>query len=230
MTENEYQDGLREVVDELYFRQDWGDTLDQVDRKLRGYEHYFDHLVDETGKTEAEVRRGVAAKLLARSKERDEIADAMHQLGFGQTGTGGGCEAYILEVDHPNPWPHFLVTDNDCNLPQFWDEAAYIGYYPGELEEEEVEGHDTTRELIDQLRQGMGHPKWKRRTVVPPRTLPRSSDEDLEVINRHRASLGMGDIDPAAGWTARELHEMAERIRTTGRMNNPSKVKRRLLR
>lgn len=59
--------------------------------------------------------------------------------------------------------------------------------------------------------------------AVPPKT-------DMDVINRHRASIGMGPIDPAAGWTTQELASMAESIRKTGRMANPGKLKRRLMR
>lgn len=56
--------------------------------------------------------------------------------------------------------------------------------------------------------------------------------DDLEVINRHRASLGMRPIDPAAGWTPQELADMAESIRKTGRMTNPDRerLKRKLMR
>ena len=42
----------------------------------------------------------------------------------------------------------------------------------------------------------------------------------------------MGKIDPGAGWTVKELADMAESIRKTGRMANPasSALKRRLMR
>ncbi len=57
--------------------------------------------------------------------------------------------------------------------------------------------------------------------------------DELEVINRHRRQLGMAPLDPGAGWTADELKQMAESIRTTGKMYNPRRgkaLKRRLLR
>lgn len=56
---------------------------------------------------------------------------------------------------------------------------------------------------------------------------PSIGSSDMDVINRHRASIGMGPIDPLAGWTAEELREMAERIRTTGRMSNPRRKRKR---
>lgn len=64
----------------------------------------------------------------------------------------------------------------------------------------------------------------------------RSSGEalsDLAEINRHRRQLGMGPLDPGAGWTGDELKQMAESIRTTGKMYNPQRaatLKRRLTR
>lgn len=54
------------------------------------------------------------------------------------------------------------------------------------------------------------------------------SRQDIETIDRYRASIGMGPIDPSAGWTPAELHQMAENIRTTGRMANVGQLKRRL--
>lgn len=61
-------------------------------------------------------------------------------------------------------------------------------------------------------------------------TTPGLSEGVLETIDRHRAGLGMSPLDPAAGWATAELEEMAERIRATGRMNNPlSALKRRLM-
>lgn len=68
------------------------------------------------------------------------------------------------------------------------------------------------------------------RTPQPPG--PKLSPADLEAINQHRSSMGMGPIDLGAGWTTKELKEMAESIRATGRMHNAGpyeKLKRRLM-
>jgi hypothetical protein len=58
------------------------------------------------------------------------------------------------------------------------------------------------------------------------------SRQDVEIINRHRAGLGMPPMDPSSGWTGKELREMAESIRRTGRTHNPSldRLKRKLMR
>lgn len=57
----------------------------------------------------------------------------------------------------------------------------------------------------------------------------RMTSEDVDVINRHRTQLGMAPIDPAAGWTPDELHDMAESIRATGRMTNLGELKASLM-
>lgn len=56
------------------------------------------------------------------------------------------------------------------------------------------------------------------------------SAADLQVVNAHRRMLGIGPIDPTAGWTAAEISAMADSIRRTGRTHNPRAIKRRLLR
>jgi len=45
--------------------------------------------------------------------------------------------------------------------------------------------------------------------------------KDLELINKHRRGIGMGPIDLDAGWTNRELKQMADSIRQQGRLPNP---------
>lgn len=53
---------------------------------------------------------------------------------------------------------------------------------------------------------------------------------DLETINRHRASMGRRPIDIEAGWSSKELRDMAANIRRTGRETNPiESTKDRLL-
>ena len=61
---------------------------------------------------------------------------------------------------------------------------------------------------------------------------PSVSHSDIATINRHRASIGMRPIDRATGWTDQELIEMAEQIRSGGRIHNPggTQIKQRLLR
>ena len=60
------------------------------------------------------------------------------------------------------------------------------------------------------------------------------SQDDLDVNNRHRRQLGMGKLDRASGWSDQELRDMAQNIRTTGRMMNPAarneRLKRKLMR
>lgn len=54
---------------------------------------------------------------------------------------------------------------------------------------------------------------------------PSVADDDVEIINRHRATLGMAPIDLTAGWSAAEIQEMARSIRKTGRMQNEGKIR-----
>ena len=61
---------------------------------------------------------------------------------------------------------------------------------------------------------------------------PTWDPEDIETINRHRRTLGMGPVPQDAGYTAKELRDMAETIRQTGTMVNPdgNRLKRKLMR
>ena len=93
----------------------------------------------------------------------------------------------------------------DALSPSLWNEA----YLP--------EQYDEILQRISADVLGYGRP------AAVTKTAPASSD--LDVINRHRTSIGMGPIDPSAGWTAQELADMAESIRTTGRMTNPSTLR-----
>jgi hypothetical protein len=71
---------------------------------------------------------------------------------------------------------------------------------------------------------------------LPPLTSPSPSvpsvlPDDMNVVNSHRRQLGMKPLDLADGWTAKEIAEMAEKIRATGRMANPARgLKRKLMR
>lgn len=154
------------------------------------------------------------AKAIAAIKapERREIAEALHKLGYKLIGTGGGCEAYYLAfTKEEDEGPHILITDTDCRPPVTWTQEVLIGSYRdfGDLEDQET--YDNVRELVDVLRGGKD-PRWQ---AAPP-----VSSQDLDLINRHRAKIGMAPIDPTAGWTAREIAEMARSIRETGRMAN----------
>lgn len=55
--------------------------------------------------------------------------------------------------------------------------------------------------------------------------------KEIETINRHRRMLGMGDLDMDTGWSDAEVREMAESIRTRGRLPNPERasIKRKLM-
>ena len=55
---------------------------------------------------------------------------------------------------------------------------------------------------------------------------------DLDTINQHRARMGRPPLDLAAGWTPKEISEMASNIRARGTEYNPSqdRLKRKLMR
>lgn len=230
MTQAEYRNSILESAQEVVFysaysRDEWRKkSAKEVLAEVRSDPEMWEHIVHETGKSPDLVSQDLANAIIARGNERDEIDAAFRQLGFGTTGTGGGCEAFYLEVNPPEHWPHFLVTDHDCGLPEFWDEPVVIGYYQNQDSGEEPEEYKTTRELVDLLRQGKGHPAW---TYAPSASVQTS---DLETVNRHRKRIGAPPIDPSAGWTAEELHQMADNIRKHGREFNPRHLARRLMR
>ncbi len=64
----------------------------------------------------------------------------------------------------------------------------------------------------------------------PPPVTAGPAQRDVDTINRHRKHLGMAPLDLEAGWTAEELAKMADTIRREGRMFNPQRLKRRLMR
>jgi hypothetical protein len=66
--------------------------------------------------------------------------------------------------------------------------------------------------------------------IVRATHVAKVAPDDLQVVNHHRRSLGMKPLDLADGWTSKEISDMAETIRMTGRMSNPSALKRKLLR
>lgn len=157
-----------------------------------------------------------------RQAEGDEIAGVLSELGFSGIGTGGGCEAYYLALtDDEDEGPHFLITDYDCGVPGTWSEEVMLGYYDSFGSQEGDPVHfDSMRELVKALQKGTAHPQLgKAAAPVESKVFVQA---DLDLVNRHRASLGMGAIDPAAGWTASEITDMANSIRDTGRMANPA--------
>jgi len=236
MTPTEYrkevQERARELADE--WRSTWSTDAGQNYKDLMADpEAYFEDIVKRSGRDWGDVATDIAKATGDRMKEEDEIGAAMGELGFGTMGTGGGCEAYSIDVNPPEYYPHFLVTDNDCNLPTRWDQEGVIGYYPDELENGDTESYETVRELIDLLRRGKGHPEWKGGAGGKvQQTGGGVSPADLDVINRHRRALGMAPLDRSMGWGDQELRDMAESIRTTGRMNNPAqkRLKAKLMR
>lgn len=83
--------------------------------------------------------------------------------------------------------------------------------------------------VVDSIQEYWGREQAAMGAPDPP-AAPAVSADDLKAIDRHRASLGLGPIDPGAGWTPDELRDMARSIRETGRMTNPvSALKRRLM-
>lgn len=155
-----------------------------------------------------------------RQAEGDEIAGVLSELGFSGIGTGGGCEAYIKSLtDEGDEGPHFLITDYDCGLPGVWNEEVQLAYFESFGSDEDVVHFDSVRELVKALQKGTAHPRLgKAAAPVESETFVQA---DLDLVNRHRASLGMGALDPASGWTAAEITDMANSIRKTGRMANP---------
>ena len=61
---------------------------------------------------------------------------------------------------------------------------------------------------------------FKPRQPTEPTDPP--SAEDLDELNRHRASLGLVPIDLSAGWTAEELASMAQGYEQEGERNPAS--------
>lgn len=59
---------------------------------------------------------------------------------------------------------------------------------------------------------------------------PGVAQADIDLVDRHRKQLGMAPLDPRTGWSAREVQEMADSIRTKGRLPNPRySLKRKLM-
>lgn len=177
----------------------------------------WDHLTNE--KADDQVVEDIARIISnIREKESYEVTKALAELGFEMVGTGGGCEAFIKTLtDAGDEGPHFLVTDYDCGLPGTWDEEVFLGYYEAFGEDVDSVDFDSVRDLVEAVRKGTAHPKLG----GAPAAAPTFVDADLELVNRHRRSLGMGPLDPSAGWTSAEITDMADSIRKTGRMANP---------
>lgn len=125
--------------------------------------------------------------------------------------------------------------------------ASYRGHVLGDVVTRKVgrwvEPSDVwaMSELWDHFREAVNPKKvldWAEKYWASPppeeteETWASASEDDLKTIDSHRRSLGMGPIDPSAGWSVEELRGMAESIRTTGRMNNPrsEQLKRKLMR
>jgi len=62
----------------------------------------------------------------------------------------------------------------------------------------------------------------------PPK---RPDPKDVETVNRHRQSLGMDPLDLTAGWTPKEIADMANNVRKRGTTHNPNlaALKRKLM-
>ena len=193
------------------------------------------HLVEDSSRNYDLVAEDIVSKILSLQKEKDEIAQAFTEMGWGVRDNAGGCWAFDYPLSDEEDGPYFLVSDEDCGLPEFWGDEALLGHYVDLDDCGDVESFDTVRNLVDQLRAGTAHPYWKKPTGRAQSTVARgpgtATRSDVDVINAHRQSIGMGPIDPQAGWTAQELADMAESIRKTGRMANPrERLKRRLMR
>lgn len=98
------------------------------------------------------------------------------------------------------------------------DPDTYVLFVIDELHLEWKRYFFTQTPRYDEIVAACGRPLGTRLTSV-----------DIDIINRHRAKLGMASIDPHAGWTPEELHDMAENIRTTGRMTNLGELKASLM-
>lgn len=97
-----------------------------------------------------------------------------------------------------------------------------------------VDGYDLY--TIDDLGERFPVDKfYKTRAVLdlqPASSTPGFNLVDLDEVNRHRARMGRQPINPADGWTPKEISEMAANIRSKGTEYNPShgKLKRKLMR
>lgn len=90
--------------------------------------------------------------------------------------------------------------------PPGWGHEANYGYVEA-TPDGRYRVYDGERNLIDEVQGAASTGK------IDP--------EDIRTINRHRATMGMAPIDLGAGWTAREIRDMAHSIHTTGKMSNP---------
>jgi len=184
------------------------------------------------GRTRDRYRRDLAKRVVGLLNEAKEIEKAVGELGFAQYGTGGGHEAYAFWVPDSGEGEeqhHFLLTNEEAHLPLLWDEEATLGFYEHAAEGSVDDTGGTMREVYQKLLDGTALPQWKK----PAGVVPVGFDtQDVEVVNRHRQGLGMKPLDLTAGWTPAEIREMAERVRKTGRTNNPrqAELKRKLMR
>ena len=136
-----------------------------------------------------------------------DIQDA----GFGLVGSTPPGMTRKLVVSELLKYFHAEGYLSDEALQEILDDNRDDGYY---------------LELVGPHRVGIPSTAPAARGVEDP-----AADPAMETVNAHRARLGMDPIDPSAGWTPDEIREMAERIRLTGRMNNPSlgALKRKLM-
>ena len=204
-------------------------SLEEVRSKVEGLD-ILPSTYEDVGRTETEFKSDVVQELHPLLTAPSEIRKALESLGFRITGTGGGHRAYSFDLpgtsdEDGNPY-FFLITDEDASLPVRWDQPVIMGYYHGP---DDHEGQDdaggTMRELHKKLLDGTAMPAWKK-------PIPFFDPRDVETINRHRRSIGGDPVDLDAGWTLGEIQEMAERIRSMGRTNNPryAALKRKLMR
>lgn len=207
--------------------------LDEISNEVAREPSLFEDILRQTGGMDwHEVANDLSDAMRARIAESGEIAEVMDGLGFEGVYTGGGCDAYQLDLEEGDDPPHIMVTD-EANVPETWDADVTVGRYKFYGDDGEYEFY-TMREFVDAVRAG-------RSRLVPQSQAAGHAaaghavahaiaPQDLEAINRHRRGLGMAPIDLGAGWTEEELKKMADTVRREGRMFNPQQLKRRLLR
>jgi hypothetical protein len=159
--------------------------------------------------------------------EAERRAAADHQRHLGQIIEVECISGYVGDDQHQrcNAKRPFKVRvlPMDPGLLNHWIGEHLDPDWDVELVEDHPDAYVGAQRMRSLWTYGPTYVVGKRTAPKTIPTAPRSRAKvDLDVVNRHRRSLGMKPIDPATGWTDQEIHEMAKAIRTSGRMVNPA--------
>lgn len=177
----------------------------------------WEHLVEASGRPWADVGSDLARAIADLKKETHEIAAfIVGELDFEPVGTGGGCEAYQLQLPGGDPKdpPHLIITHGeDAVLPEYWGDPLLIGKYKSMDDDADLVEYPTVRAFEQAVRAG------RDQFISPPSSTGPSAAASGDVasalarINTHRRSLAMSPLDPASvGWTDQDVLDEAERI------------------